>query len=387
MMLINIIVLLSIINSGSLFVKALGDDTFYLLELLLVVLLFIKKKNINFININHFAIFTFLIFFHAVIYASAIYSYIGLLVRLTSIFLLASIISSEVFWEKYNKIIVVISVFSLIGFVAINLIPDSIIHQFSQKYILRDPGYGGPLLWYNNLFFITWPNSPDPIIRNQSIFWEPGAFQFFVNIALIMNLRFTDKLLSKRNIIYIITILTTFSTTGYFVLTLILLDQIKLKRFIKKKYFIPYLALFCLIILIISSPTIRDKFSPDSQKYKSYYARMMSTINAYEMIKKHPIIGFGYGNESIKYINQHISENYGLTSIGGSNNLLMLLGQMGLIIGFIYFYPLFTANVYMRSRIIYILVMITFLSTENFATCHIVMSLMYFSQGLKRKNL
>ena len=54
--------------------------------------------------------------------------------------------------------------------------------------------------------------------RNAGMFWEPGAFQCYINLALVI--LFFDKNKEEYNgkkfklIIFIITLLTTQSTTG-----------------------------------------------------------------------------------------------------------------------------------------------------------------------------
>ena len=50
--------------------------------------------------------------------------------------------------------------------------------------------------------------------RNGGMFWEPGAFQIFINLALLIELL---KNLPRGRVIlvYVITIITTFSTTGF----------------------------------------------------------------------------------------------------------------------------------------------------------------------------
>jgi len=65
----------------------------------------------------------------------------------------------------------------------------------------------------------------DVLPRNSGAFWEPGLFAVFLNIALIINTFINEKLLfSKKNIVFIIAIITTFSTSGFIVLFLIIIS-------------------------------------------------------------------------------------------------------------------------------------------------------------------
>lgn len=60
------------------------------------------------------------------------------------------------------------------------------------------------------------------MLRNQSFFWEPGAFQSFVSLALLFEL--SRKKPDMTNVfIFVASVLTTFSTTGYVCVAAIIL--------------------------------------------------------------------------------------------------------------------------------------------------------------------
>jgi hypothetical protein len=66
---------------------------------------------------------------------------------------------------------------------------------------------------------------PESILRNSGIFWEPGAFQGFINIAFLLNFHNIPRLLRHgrfRLLVLLLGFFTTFSTTGYLVFFLIL---------------------------------------------------------------------------------------------------------------------------------------------------------------------
>ena len=79
--------------------------------------------------------------------------------------------------------------------------------------------------------------------RNYGIFWEPGAFQIFLNYGIIYEL-FCDKRKGKtiRIIALLTALITTFSTTGYISLCLILMAF-----FIESKNNNRILPILCLI--------------------------------------------------------------------------------------------------------------------------------------------
>ena len=78
--------------------------------------------------------------------------------------------------------------------------------------------------------------------RNSGFYWEPGTHGGFLCLALFINLFYRkEKLTSKFNIIFIITILTTLSTTTYLALFFVIVAY--LKNFIVRRPVISLLTL------------------------------------------------------------------------------------------------------------------------------------------------
>jgi len=60
-------------------------------------------------------------------------------------------------------------------------------------------------------------------LRNSGMFWEPGAFQAFINLCLFMNFYRMSFLLKQKYIsllIIVLALITTQSTTGYLIFAL-----------------------------------------------------------------------------------------------------------------------------------------------------------------------
>jgi hypothetical protein len=372
------LVLLTILNSGSLVVKTMGDNAFTILQFLLVAYIGLRYKIIPSKNFAIVAIICFSIVLHYLMHFNSLVSYIGLLVRIISMYYLSLIITNQTFWKKYISIIYIISLFSIVGYIAILIVPDHILHRFSTLFPLHDISYSGDIN-YHNLGIITWPvRSYGNMLRNQSIFWEPGAFQLFVNLGLLANLKLQNKIYDRKNIVFIVTVITTFSTTGYIVLAIILFDRIQFKHLYKNGVMI--LSTIVLLLLILTSPAVKDKFDPNSQGYGSYLARVTHATYGYSMLMENLVIGFGYGENSIKEIDSFAYNNYGYGSGGGSNHLLRFYGQFGIIIATIFLYQLYRY----KSRIVdhyylHITIVTFWVTTEHFITTPIILALMFIN--------
>jgi O-antigen ligase len=174
-------------------------------------------------------------------------------------------------------------------------------------------------------------------IRNIGIFWEGGAYQYFLNIALIFSLYVKkNPVFSFPNWILVISIITTFSTTGYLIMAVVL-ASIVMGKSSKRMFFVKTLIMIPLILSVLFSPVIFNKlFDTDSREYQgSTSRRILDTVIDSTIIKDYPALGIGLGN-------QEIWESYSAQLSGGtssSNGLTNYLAKMGLLGFLITLYP------------------------------------------------
>lgn len=156
--------------------------------------------------------------------------------------LVTSTWSFEVFKNAYNKVLLFLSIVSLFMMLVFYIFPsiNSLFHV-SNKI--------GTAIHCNFIIFTKIANERG-FGRNCGMFWEPGAFQTFLCIALIFEI--TNKRPSIRKIIvFILTILTTFSTTGYICLMVILFYMmINNYRNEKRIRLLLFLIIISLIVLL-----------------------------------------------------------------------------------------------------------------------------------------
>ncbi len=115
-------------------------------------------------------------------------------ILITTAFLLTAFIFTvyykiDNFLSKYIDIMVFLCMFSLIIYFIAIVFPQLVMYLPITQNNLGLPSY--------NAFFST-IHINERLIRNQGFFWEPGAFQTYINLALIFNL-FVFKQNYKRN--------------------------------------------------------------------------------------------------------------------------------------------------------------------------------------------
>lgn len=142
--------------------------------------------------------------------ANQINEVIGFALNLVMVALMVSYLGFEDFACAYVNVMVAICVISLPCVAIANLNP-SLARTFVQ------PGYDWTVAYGYSPFY-TWGINGTINYRNSGPFWEPGAFQGFILLALLLALKFKSgdvRGIRAKIIVLFVTLLTTQSTTGY----------------------------------------------------------------------------------------------------------------------------------------------------------------------------
>lgn len=142
--------------------------------------------------------------------------------------------------------------------------------------------------------------------RNYGMTWEPGAFALLLCIALYCYIAFAPRFEIKKLLLFVITIVTTFSTLGYIVMGMILLTTYVPKKTERKKRKAFYIiAVFLLLTLILKRELIYELvfeklsglFSGNSSDLsESASARINAVKYPLLAFLRYPILGIGYDN-------------------------------------------------------------------------------------------
>jgi hypothetical protein len=368
-----------ILNSGAWVLK--NDNLFIIVNSILVFIwMLIGLKQNNFykktLKFEHFVIF-FLLFslINSFILNSdyeAIFMYINVFVTIILGYMVVKLIKFNNFSIIFSNIILCIAVISLLFW----LMTDWI-----SNYIEIFPTVEGVTALYKNLFIYLYPIYTP--YRNTGIFWEPGAYQAFLNIALCFIL-FSANQKSKLFKIFILsmTILTTRSTTGYILMIIIFIAYVLSQKRSKKQLLLTFGIITFLIYLIFFTSfnqVIVNKLSlSDTGTFSNFSAleRFYGTFIDLNIMFSNPIIGVGYGDylDELKVVGNNIY-SYDITvsanTITYIGAILGLIPMLLIIIGVFRFSSNF--RVRLITKIIIGTVLFTIFIPENFAN----MSLLY----------
>lgn len=116
--------------------------------------------------------------------------------------LIVSKISWEEFKELYCKVLYLLCLISIICYIAYFFIP-----QLNSLFVVNNKAgisYSNLILYVNTSHYL----------RNMGMFWEPGAFQTFIILAILFEVN--KSVINRRYIlVMVIALFTTYSTTGY----------------------------------------------------------------------------------------------------------------------------------------------------------------------------
>ena len=196
----------------------------------------------------------------------------------------------------------------------------------------------------NNIFFTI---NGDGALRNSGFMWEPKGFASFIVVATIFRLLLNNLVFfDKKIIVFILAIVSTFSTTGILSLFLIMIFY-----FINKKAIVLLFAFPIFIILsynvffkseifykkILYEISLKDEYKmlltkDDFESDVYSLGRTGSLLVDFNDFIKRPIFGYGFTRE-----NRTQSSYVKLVRVNGFSDLLAIYG-LGIILFFNRYY-------------------------------------------------
>ncbi len=199
----------------------------------------------------------------------------------------------EKFVETYVNVIVFLAVVSLFGYMTdrFNLF-DGIIRSLPR---VSNLGFEGLLYVYR---------FPWHIERNNSIFFEPGAYQAFLNAALFvlffLKLGFSRRKTLTYIVILLATLVTTFSTTGFIIFLAMFPAVLYKSQLLTTKGKLKLVGAGVVVVMVFSAQfyttflvKINDYLNANEYEFTySAQARSAGTKTDIKVFKQHP---FGLG--------------------------------------------------------------------------------------------
>ena len=178
------------------------------------------------------------------------------------------------------------------------------------------------------------------VIRNAGFAWEPGSFACYINLAIFLNLIRTKFTIhnNKKLYIFIIALITTFSTTGFAILMLLIVFYVYNQNL---KYIILFAPIsIVLIFYILFLPFMTEKiidvseYDTDAMIEHSINNDTNPTPQRIESLQidfidfhNNPILGYG------GHLEERWTEKLGanISTISGIGKVMAVFGIVGIL--------------------------------------------------------
>lgn len=218
------------------------------------------------------------------------YIYRAAIMLCAMLFVLAD--EKDWFYQAYSRILFFLSIWS-IGTYLVRVFLPGILYAFPTVYNTSGASF------HFLLFSTVNTGLHNGLVRNSSIFREPGAFCVMLTVAILIEMGILRKMRPRYLVVYAAAMITTYSTAGYIILALLFVYYLFFER--KVRYKGVLIAVLAVIVVFMATQTdllsaegaIFEKFKKGSNSYGSWLARLTSITTSLEITLRNPLCGIG----------------------------------------------------------------------------------------------
>lgn len=285
------------------------------------------KNNKFFINVNSSIKFLFFLYILYIVNSVYYNSYrVTFFIYPLGTYLILSCIELENFRKKLLNVTYVIAILSVLVYIA------HLFHLITPTFTRTMNSENEIWHWFGFNFVNTYSWYVQH--RHAGPFHEPGAFQIILNLALLFNLGNLFKEGRKetfKEIVILLALFLTMSTTAYLSAILILTVSFRDKILTSRYLAIPLLLMFIVICYyILTSDVVINKFAGHTDEGTSAYIRKNDMLACLRMFQEHPFLGIGNGSDFAKYSLLYDNRT-------SSNGIIAELARLGIFWLILYF--------------------------------------------------
>lgn len=244
------------------------------------------------------------------------------------------------FYKKLSDIMLGIAIISLFFWVFGTVLgvirPSGTIYTTWTSWSISGQGRLKAVRNYYNIYFEAQSWGTDKalgiitnlnIIRNTGVFTETPMYSFLLVLSLCIEIFLKKKKDKNRIVVFLITIITTISTTGYVLSIIALFADYLLnseRGNIRKTIKIMIIPIVLIATILAVSQIVESKLSTTSAT-----TRIDDFVAGFEAFKDSPIFGNGMGNT---YSYQQYMSSFRANNAGLSNSITQILAFGGLVL-------------------------------------------------------
>ena len=323
--------------------------------------------------------------------------YVTSLIMIIIGYLYSEYVSLKDFCMIFKRVVVFLAVCSVIGFVLTTLFP---VFKSLGLSVYRESG----MLMKNYIVYARAPYDATAAARNFSIFREPGVFQAYLNVALIIAIKHFNPARRIRELLGILFLVMaiglTVSTTGFVVMGLVgLFFLFSRRKEINGDILGVLIVLFCVALLgafiyleffssfnldRFISETVMGKFDKGSDQYDSGGARVASFVANAVLWMRNPLFGVGITAKQVQF-NLVCRELLNFVPNGDTNTVFAQLSMFGIGVGFIWVFSMLglarKAGGNLCTKLIVLVMVMILLMTEYF--CYSTICNIWIMYGIR----
>lgn len=275
--------------------------TIMLWLIILAVLLILSKGKLNTKILCVTVLLAILMLFTTLVCKENMLVYVKIIFSFFVAAIYVSVFSLREFAISYVKAIRFLSVVSLVGYCLHIAVPG----LFNLFVVQNAVG----IRYSNWVLYIQYHGDGMNAMRNYGFAWEPGAFATCICLAMFLELLILKSKINFKHIgLYLVTVVTTFSTTGIIACIVLCLYSVfndsNVDKRVKKR--IAIASIVGLLIVLPFSDVFFDTttnstfgklinyFNYGTDKSTSTSVRVYAVTKALEAFIKKPILGWGY---------------------------------------------------------------------------------------------
>ena len=221
-----------------------NDKYFIIVSVFFFILFIYKKRKFDVVIVFTVLYWLFVNFLSSLIFNQSqglsINSLLGSVLRLLFSYFVVKIIANN-FLKYYIHIVYLFSIISVIIYL-FQLFNPFFFYSIASRFSFLTQSEQAAVNGFNMIIYMFSSWAPE---RNCGFAWEPGGFAFFLTVAIILRLLINSFKFDKYIVVFLITIITTLSTSG--IMALLVLSFIYLIKVFSKKVN-PLLVLVSLLI-------------------------------------------------------------------------------------------------------------------------------------------
>lgn len=262
-----------------------------------------------------------------------------------------NIYNKEEFIYLFGKFLLFFCILSLVVWFAVNLVPSIALPFMHSIAVIENQ----PPTETNSVIVGVGSHITMGLRRNIGFTWEPGKFSCWIILGIYFNL-ISKKFKLKGNTslyIYVVTLLTTMSTTGYSMLAILILFFILNKRSKASKFYILLISIL-LLPIVLGLSFMGDKISGLMNIDGEVDAIIYSSSHGADVVTPQRFSGilfdcmnfindfwFGYNQNENSYTTKILFDGI---SVAVSNGVINILSKYGVFIGAFFYYWLFKSS-------------------------------------------